>query len=200
MADAFRWRDAYARLERAHRALEAGREGSPEEVARMLRERAQALARPPEEAEPAAEVLDLMVFTIAGERYGIGTDHILEVVPLRELTLVPCTPPVILGVLNYRGRILPVVDLRRLFELAGQGATDRSQVVAVEVDGMTFGITADAVAGTIRVGAHEVAPPPAMLAGDRHALIRGVTRDMVAVLDLKAMARDPRIAVNEEAV
>ena len=139
-----------------------------------------------------------MVFSFSGERYGIETAHVLEVIPLRGLTPVPGTPLFVLGVVNHRGRILPVLDLRRLFELADQGNPDGGRVVAVEAGGMTFGIFADAVVGIIRLGADEVAPPPATLAGDRRALIRGVTGEMVAVLDLEALARDPRITVNEE--
>lgn len=174
-----------------------GASRSPQEVKRILRERAQALAKPLEAPAPT-EVLDLLVFFLAGERYGIETAHVLEVVPLRELTPVPCTPSFVLGVINHRGRILPVLDLRRLFELAGQGITEGSRIVAVEAGGMTFGIFADAVAGTVRVGAHEVVPPPTALTGDRQVFIQGVTGEMVAVLDLEALARDPRILVNEE--
>jgi len=192
------WQEAYARLERARRALETGWERSPEETQRILGARARALAKPREEAPTASEVLDLLIFSLAGERYGIETAHVLEAVPLRELTPVPCTPPLVLGVLNHRGRILPVLDLRRLFELAGRGVPEGSKLVAVEAARMTFGIFVDAVAGTMRVGSHEVAPPPGALAGERQAPIRGVTREMIAVLDLAALARDPRIAVNEE--
>ncbi|MBI2553890.1 MAG: purine-binding chemotaxis protein CheW [Candidatus Rokubacteria bacterium] len=170
----------------------------PEEVKRILRERAEALARPVEDARTPAEPLELLVFSLAGERYGIETVHVFEGVPLRGLTPVPGTPPFVLGVVNHRGRILPVLDLRRLFELAGQGVPEGGRVVAVEAGGMTFGIFADALAGTIRLGADEVAPPPVTLAGHRQAFIRGVTGEMVAVLDLEGLARDPRITVNEE--
>jgi len=192
------WQQAYALLERARRVIETGAELPPEDVKRILRERAQALAKPLEEAPTAIEVLELLVFSLDGERYGIETAHVLEVVPLRELTPVPGTPSFVLGVINYRGRILPVLDLRRLFDLAGQGMTEGSRVVAVEAGGMTFGIFADAVAGTIRVGTDEVAPPPVTLTGDRQAFIQGITGEMVAVLDLKALVRHPRIMVNEE--
>ncbi|OGU18474.1 MAG: hypothetical protein A3K13_01150 [Gemmatimonadetes bacterium RIFCSPLOWO2_12_FULL_68_9] len=70
--------------------------------------------------------------------------------------------------------------------------------MAVEAGGMTFGIFAGAVTGTVRVGAEEVAVLPATPAADRQGLIRGVTGEMVAVLDLDALSRDPRITVNEE--
>lgn len=170
----------------------------PEEVRRILRERARALARPLEEAAAPTEVLELLVFSLAGERYGIETAYVQEVFPLRDLTPVPCTLSFVLGVANYRGRILPVLDFRRLFELVAEGITEGSRVVTVEAGGMTFGIFTDAVPGTVRVGAHEVASPPVTLTGDRQAFIRGVTGEMVAVLDLEALARDPRIVVNEE--
>lgn len=192
------WEKVHARLEQTRQAIEAGRQPSPEEVRRILRDRAQALAKPSEETATPTEVLDLLVFSLARERYGIEAAHVLEVVPFRELTPVPCTPPFVLGVVNHRGRILPVLDFRRLFELPGQEAPEGSRVVAVEAGGVTFGIFADAVAGTVRVGVPEIASPPASLAGSRQAFVRGVTTEMVAVLDLEALAQDPQITVNEE--
>lgn len=194
------WQEAYARLEQVRQALEAGRQRPPEEVRRILRERAQALARPLEEAPTPTEVLDLLVVTLAGERYGIEAAHVLEVVPLRELTPLPGTPSFVLGVVNHRGRILSVLDLRRLFGIAGHELPEGRRVVVVDAGGMTFGIFVDALAGTVRVGAHEVAPSPASLTCVRRAFIRGVTGEMVAVLDLEALARDPRILVNEGVV
>ena len=192
------WQEVHARLEQERRAVEATERLSPEEASRILKERARALARPVEEAVTQAEGLELLVFSVGAERYGIETDHVVEVIPLRELTPVPCTPASILGVVNHRGRILPVLDLRRLFDLADQGVAEGSRVVAVEAGGMTFGIFAGAVTGTVRIGVEEVAPSPATSAADRQGLIRGVTGEMVAVLDLDALSRDPRITVNEE--
>lgn len=199
MAEHVNWQTASLRLTQTREALEAGGERSPDEIKRILRERALALAKPLAEARTPGEVLDLLVFSLAGERYGVETTHVLEVISLRELTPVPCTPPVILGVVNHRGRILPVLDLRRLFGLSGQGVTDGGRIVVVEAGRMTCGIFADAVAGTIQVAAHEVAHPPAVTpGGGRQAFIRGVTGEMVAVLDLEVLARDQRIVVNDE--
>lgn len=195
---AVNWQAAYSRLEQTRRTLEAGGNPLPEEVKRILRGRAQALAKPLAEVRTPAEALDLLVFSLPGERYGIETSHVLEVICLRELTPVPCTPPVILGVVNHRGCILPVLDLRGLFKLPGQGITEGGRVVAVEAGGMTFGIFADAVAETILVAAHEIALPPMTLSTGRQAFIRGITGEMIAVLDLEALVRDPRIVVNEE--
>ena len=200
MAEGYQGGDRHASLPRARPVLGARGERSPEEVARILRARAQALARPSEAIETTSEVMDVLVFTVAEERYGIETVHILEVIPLQGLTLLPGAPPVFLGVVNSRGRILPVVDLRRLFGLAGQGVGEGSRAVVMDVAEVAFGIYADAVASIVRVGSAHLAPPPATLGAGRQRLIRGITGDMVAVVDVEAMARDPRIVVNEEVV
>ena len=197
MDESFAWQRVYARLEELRLAVESGGQRSPEEVARILRDRARTLARPLPEAPASAEVLDLLLFSLSGERYGIETTHVLEVIPLGHLTPVPSTPSFVLGVVNHRGRILPVLDFRRLFELPEREVPASSRIVAVQAGGMTFGIFADAVAEIVRVGREEVAPPPASLAGERQAFLQGVTAGMVAVVDLDAMARDPRIVVNE---
>jgi purine-binding chemotaxis protein CheW len=156
------------------------------------------LAKPLEEAPRLTEALEILVFSLAEERYGIETVHVLEVIPLRELTPVPCTPSFVLGVVNHRGRILPVLDIRRLLELAGQGITEGSRAAVVDAGGMMFGIMTDAVEGIVSVGAHELAALPAALTRDHQAFFRGMAGTMVAVLNLEALARDRRIAVNDE--
>jgi purine-binding chemotaxis protein CheW len=191
------WQDVYARLQRARQALETGSQVSPEAAQRILMKRAQALARPPEEVLLPAEPLELLVFSLGGERWAIETAHVVDVLRFTDLTRVPCTPPFVLGVMNRQGRILPVLDLEKLL---GRGETTAaaSRVLTVEAGGMWFGILADAVAGTIRVGAEELAPPPARLVGGGPSVIRGVTAEMVAILDVDALVGDPRIVVNEE--
>jgi purine-binding chemotaxis protein CheW len=194
----FNWQEAYAQLDRTRRALEGAAERAPEEVRRILAARAQALARPREEVQVPTELLELVVFSLGGERYGIEMSHVLEVIPLRDPTPVPCAPPFVLGVVNHRGRILPVLDFRRLLDLAGHGVGEGSRVVAVRAGGMTFGIFADQVSRVERVGAHEVAPPPAAIAGDRQAFLLGVTGEMVAVLDIEKVASEKKIVVHEQ--
>jgi purine-binding chemotaxis protein CheW len=194
----FNWQEAYARLEQMRRSLEVGGEVSPAEVRRILQERAQELARPLEEAYTATNVLDLVVCSLAGERYGIATAHVLEVILLRELTPVPGAPPFVVGVMQHRGTLLPILDLSRLLALAGQEATQGSRVVAVEADGMAFGMLVEAVEETLQIAVSAVVPLPATLTDGRTPWLQGVTTGMVAVLDLVALARDPRIVVNEE--
>lgn len=192
------WQEVHARLERARLAMESGGEPQPEEIARTLADRALALAKPLEDTTPSTEMIELLVVSLGGERFGIETVYALEAISLRELIPVPCTPAFVLGVVNYRGRILTVLDLRSILGLSGGGVAEGNKVVSVEAGGMTFGIVVDTVAGTISVLAHKVAPPPEALTGLRMDLTRGITEELITILDLDALARAPAILINEQ--
>jgi len=188
----FDWHGALRQLERAHQS-EPSR--SPEEVARILEERARILARPPRAARNG-ESLDLLAFGVGRESYAVDIRSVVDVIRFVPPTPVPCTPPACLGLVNHKGRILPVLDLRPLFDGAEGVAPAWQQVVTIETASMFFGIAADSLAGGMRV-ADELAPAPAARKGAA-SLIRGLTAGTIAVLDLEALTRDPRVVVDEE--
>jgi len=186
------------RLAKSSRAIKRGEGVLPDAARRILRDRAQALARPLAQAEVASEMMDMLVFSLAGARYAVETGGVVEVMPLREFTPVPCTPPFVRGVVNHRGRILAVLDLGKLFELPGQPIRQDSVFIAIATQGLSFGILADMVVGTVQCGASDLSPSPATLSAAPRIFVKGVTPEMVVVLDLEALARDPRLTVNEE--
>lgn len=175
----------------------AGEERSPEASRRILEERARALARPLDEATPVPE-MELVTFSIGGERYAVEAGCVEEVVLSSGLAPVPCTPPSVRGVVNHRGRIVTVVDLRRLLELPGAEAGRPSHVVVVAAGAMTFGIVADGVPEVTRVRAEDLAPSPSSLSHGVRPFVQGVTPAMALVIDVEALARQPRFIVNEE--
>jgi purine-binding chemotaxis protein CheW len=193
------WAQAHERLDRAQRALAEGMERSPEQAQRLLLERAQALARPLDDgAETAAELLDVVVFSVAGDRYGVEAHHVVEVLGLSELTRLPCTPAFVLGIVNHRGRVLPIFDLPQLLgSVSGaESGVERTAIVAVDVDGVTFAIAADAIEETARHAARALAVAPG---GELSGPIRGVTGGLLTVLDLEALAADPRLHIDDAA-
>lgn len=192
------WQRAHACLERARLAMESDGQLAPEEAARILMERTLALAKPMEDVTPSGETIELLAVSLAGERFGVDITHALEAIPLRDLIPVPCTPVFVVGLMNYRGRILAVLDLRPLLGLQGEGIREEGKVVLVEAGGMTFGLYVDQVQGTLAVLAGKVAPPPKGFADLRSAVTRGLTEDLMTVLDLHALARAPEILVNEQ--
>lgn len=178
-------------------ARDVAGEPAPEETANVLRLRAEALARPQRADEiPDAERLELLVVGIADERYGIEAQHVREVIAMPQPTRLPGAPPVVLGIVNYRGRILPLFDLRSLLGLPSVTHT-ATAFAAIELDAMRFGIAIDAVAGLVTVAASELFEPPPAPRGGR-PVVRAVTRDMMGVIDLDALVADPRFTVNDE--
>src|ERR1035441_10847869 len=98
---------------------------SAPDARKILRERARALSRPRKQGPVAEASLELLEFRLAQECYALETRHVREVYPLRDLTPLPCTPPFVLGVVNVRGRITPVIDIKKFFDLSDRGLTDQ---------------------------------------------------------------------------
>lgn len=186
------------RLDRARSALTAGAGHSPEERQRVLHARAQALARPPQQTGAADAWIEIVEFTVAGETYAFETTWVQEVFPLDHLTPVPCTPPFVLGIVNLRGQILSIIDLKRFFDLPEAGLNDLNRVIVLARQGMSFGVLADAVRGTRRLPLDSLQPSLPTLIDIRQEYLRGVTGDRLVVLDAARLLADPQLIVHEE--
>ncbi len=88
-----------------------------------------------------------MKFLLTHENYGIESVYVREVHPLKELTPLPCTPSFVLGIINVRGQILSVIDLKKFFDLPAQEPTSLNKVIIFHNNRIEFGILADAVIG-----------------------------------------------------
>jgi len=137
------------------------------------------------------------VFTLANERYGLPTPYAQEVVRQADYTPVPGAPDFLAGVLNLRGDILAVFDLRPFLGVAGGGGTGLSRVLVAGGARAEFGILADAVEGVTAVRADEVLEPPGAVAGPGRQYLRGVTPDALIVLDGAALLADARLFIDQ---
>ena len=164
----------------------------------ILRARARALARVPESPPVAGAALELLEFSLAQERYAVESRFVREVCPLKELTPLPCTPPFLLGIVNVRGRILPVLDLKKFFDLPEKGLTDLHRIILIRGDGLELGLLADAITGVRSVSADSLQPSLPTLTGIREDYLKGVTAERLVVLDLARILADPKIVVHEE--
>ena len=164
----------------------------------ILRLRAQALARPRVEPAASGEMLELLEFGLAAETYAVETRFVAEVYPLKELTPVPCTPSFIRGVVNVRGRLVAVIDIKRFFGLEDRGLTDLHRVILVRGSDLEFGLLADITVGVRNIHAAELQPPLPTLTPIATEYVKGLTAERLVVLDVARIAADPRIVVDEQ--
>ena len=138
----------------------------------------------------------LVVFHLGPEAYGVQIAAVREIITLQPVTRVPHTPDYVEGVINLRGRVIPVIDLRRRLGLAA-GERDRmTRIVVVEGDGGVIGMVVDAVSEVLTVSGEQV-EPPAPYAGVDVEYVRGIAKvgdRLVILLDLD------RVLTPEEAL
>lgn len=165
---------------------------------RILEERAQALARPLLAEEPA-DTVEMVGIVLGRERYGVDTQRVREVLPLGDLAPVPGTPAFWSGIINVRGTLYPVLDLRRYLSLPeGETAEGSRMVVLVSGAGITIAIVADDAPDVRRVPAAAIGPRLAGTPDAGREFVRGVTEDLLTVLDVDALLADSRLVVREE--
>lgn len=169
----------------------------PGDDARILRERARRMAQRQDGGGSVATV-ELIEFRLATERYAFVAADVDDVQPLRELTPLPCTPPFLRGLVNLRGRLVAVVDLKRFFGLPEQGITDLHRILLLRNGTLEVGILADAVESVVAVPVDALVAPPPTWSGIRAEAIRGITGDGLVVLDAGAILGDPSLLIEED--
>ncbi len=190
------WNQVRRRMEAARGAAEKNWSRDEAEKRRILKTRAKALAAEPEKKEPGEE-LEIVEFLLSREKYGVESRHVREVSPLRDYTPIPCAPPFVLGIVNVRGEILSIIDIRKFFDLPEQGLGDLNRVIILSSGEMAFGILADAILGVRTIPLEELNPPPPTFTGVRREYLKGIVTDSTAVLDGEMILSDRGIVVNE---
>lgn len=163
---------------------------------RILAARARQLAQAPPPPMTGA-TLELLEFRLAQEHYALETRFVQEVQPLRELTPLPCTPPFIRGIINVRGRILAVLDIKRFFGLPEKGVTDLHRVIVLRGPDIEVGLLADMTLGVGKVAQSALQPAPPTT-GIGTGYLKGVLDGPLIVLDAGRILADPGIVVREE--
>ena len=191
------WEAIHRRLSVVATAISCGISHGPEEVRRVLEVRARAAATQPAKADNAQR-LEVLAFTIAGETYGVETCHVGEVCQLKNLTVLPCTAPFIAGVMNRRGQILAIVDLRKFFGLPARGLTELNRVIVLRGSDSELGLLADSIDGVRTVTDSVLQAGLPTLSGIRERFLKGVTVRMMAVLDGGRLLTDASLKMNEQ--
>ncbi len=135
---------------------------------------------------------------MASELYGIENRYIREVYALKDFTPLPCTPSFVFGIINIRGRIVSVIDIKRFFDLPDRGLSDQNKVIVLSSSTMEFGILADEIRGVRNVLSKDVQAGLPTLTGIRLEYLLGVTEDRLIILDGGKLLTDKNLPVYEE--
>lgn len=144
---------------------------------------------PMSENESQAEDLRQFVsFIVAGEEFGVNILTVQEIIRPVDITRVPHAPEFVEGVINLRGRILPVIDLRTRFGFPERDRDDDMRIIVVEIGSQTVGFMTDAVQEVLRVDVTAIEPAPELAVGIDAGYLRGVAKldeRLLILLDLE---------------
>ncbi|MDP4289769.1 MAG: chemotaxis protein CheW [Bacteroidota bacterium] len=171
--------------------------GNPEQDLKILHERALALSRLQDNGHKEhTDSLYVVKFMLSGEVYCIEAELVSEVLPLKELAVIPCTPPFIVGIINIRGQVFTVLNLKKVFNLSERGISEFNKVMIVCHENISFGIVADAIIGTQYIG--NAAINQVLYSTKSNEFITGVTSEGLIVLDGKALIKSKELVVNQK--
>lgn len=131
----------------------------------------------------------VVIFRLGDGRYAVEIAAVREIIRPQPITVVPLAPPFVVGVLNLRGSIVPVLDLRSRCGLAAALQTRESRVVVVQVEGLTVGLQVDSVSEVVTLAPDCLEPAPNLTNGGQEQLLLGVARldqHLIMLLDLSA--------------
>lgn len=134
------------------------------------------------------ELLQLVSFTIANEEFGVDILKVQEINRMFQITKVPNSPSYVDGVINLRGRVIPVIDLRTKLNLPRKPHDKDTRIIVVDLDGKTMGFIVDKVKEVLRIPNSIIEPPPDMVAGLNAEYITAVGKledRLLILLDLE---------------
>lgn len=115
-----------------------------------------------------------LTFILGNEVYGLEISYVTEIIGIQDITAVPELPDYIRGIINLRGKIIPVMDVRLRFRKPVIEYNDRTCVIVVDIQDISVGLVVDAVSEVISIQEHNIVPPPEINKGLTNNFIKGV--------------------------
>lgn len=136
------------------------------------------------------ELIQLVTFSIGEEEFGVNILRVQEIIRTMEITNVPRAPEFVEGVINLRGKVIPIIDLRKRFGLLGKEHDKHTRIIVIEISMMIVGFVVDSVSEVLRIPANTVEPPPPVVSGLESEYIDGVGKmedRLLILLDLNQL-------------
>ncbi|MCB2186084.1 MAG: chemotaxis protein CheW [Deltaproteobacteria bacterium] len=138
-----------------------------------------------------------LTFRLADEDYGIEICHVTEIIGLQKITQVPDMPDFVKGVINLRGQVIPVMDVRARFHQPARDYDDRTCIVVVQIGEARIGLIVDTVSEVRDIPAESVSPPPQIAKGTKSRYIKGMGRvdeNVKILLDVNKLLFEEELA------
>jgi len=133
-----------------------------------------------------------LTFAVGNEDYGIAICHVTEIIGIQKITEVPDMPRHVKGVINLRGKVIPVMDVRLRFKMEQRQYDDRTCIIVVDVNGAAIGLVVDTVKEVADIPAGQIEPPPDVSDGNRRMFIQGLGKvgdEVKILLDVGKLVR-----------
>ena len=144
------------------------------------------IAKDPKQVDKS-QILQLVTFTLGGEEYAVDILKVQEINRMKEITRVPNAPYYVEGVINLRGKVIPVVSLRKMFGLPEEEDKTQQKIMIMDIQGVTIGLIVDTVSEVLRISTSIVEPPPAMTYTVSSEFISGIAKledRLIILLDM----------------
>ena len=142
-----------------------------------------------------------LTFHLGKESYGIEIRHVTEIIVMQEITKVPNLPEFIIGVVNLRGNVISVMDMRMRFHLETKEYDDRTCIVVVNIKDLAIGLLVDAVNEVLNIPEEQVDPPPKTHSGIKSSYVMGMGKvdDQVKILlDIEKILQEEELEQIEQ--
>ena len=148
-----------------------------------------------------ADLKQFIGFMVGGEEYGLELLRVREVIRVREITWLPRAPSFVKGVINLRGDVIPIIDLRDKFGLPSRPADADTRIVVVDVERRLIGMVVDSASQVVRIPPTQIDPPPLQLGGLPQEYIAGVGKldeRLVTLVNVdRLLSGEERIALQQ---
>lgn len=131
-----------------------------------------------------------LTFELGKEAFGMEIRFVTEIIGIQPVTFVPEVPDYVKGIINLRGKVIPVIDMRLKFKKEEIDYTDRTCIIVIDIEEISIGLIVDSVAEVLNIGDDNIVPPPSYKTGFQNRYIKGIGKvgeSVVLLLDCKKL-------------
>lgn len=146
-------------------------------------------------SEDDSQIDKYLTFELENECYGIEIKHVTEIIGIQKITTVPEMPDFVRGIVNLRGKIIPVMDVRLRFNKPFRDYQDRTCIIVIDINELSIGLIVDRVSEVLTIPSREVVTPPELnIRGNRYVMgIGKVGNDVKLLLDCERLLHDSEV-------